>query len=173
MTATYLVRNPPAGYRPVEGRRQRVLIDRRRAGDDDRLRLRSEQRRRQRAQLLADGEPGPVGTEPVKANALLAIIGVRFHIGNGLQCTLEFLPIEEPCPRLDVLAVSKMASEQGRYKLINGHVIPCGQLGRLVVQILRNRDVLAHIPSRFILLASVPKPFASATQSNDTCSKNR
>src|SRR5215213_4424740 len=50
--------------RAVKGSGEGVLIDRRRAGDDDRLRLGPDQRRDERSQLLAEGEPGRIRAEP-------------------------------------------------------------------------------------------------------------
>ena len=53
-----------------------MLVDRRRAGDDDRLRLGPDQRRDERPQLLAEGEPGRIRAEP-------AVDAERFPLLEG------------------------------------------------------------------------------------------
>ena len=84
---------PPRPMRAVEGGGEGVLVDRRRAGDDDRLRLGPDQWREERPQLLTEGEPGRIRAEPAVDTEGLPLLQRAQRLGLGIA---ERSPSEFP-----------------------------------------------------------------------------
>src|SRR5215213_1196944 len=74
----------PSAMRAVKGSGEGVLVDRRRAGDDDRLRLSPDQRHKERPQILAEGEPGRIRAEPAVDTERLPLLERAQRLGLGV-----------------------------------------------------------------------------------------
>jgi hypothetical protein len=101
--------------RPVEGSGQGVLVDRRRAGDDDRLRFGPDQRRQERAELLTDGEPGRIRAEPAVDAERLPLLEGAQRLGLGVAGEEpQRVPVEVDASRQQVKTLSEASQRIGR-----------------------------------------------------------
>src|SRR4051812_38146532 len=95
----------------VKSGRERVLVDRRRAGDDDRLRLGPDERREERPQLLAEREPGRIRAEPAVDTERLPLLERPQRLGLGVAGEeSQRVPIQVDASRRQVKALPE-ASE--------------------------------------------------------------
>src|ERR1035441_9768595 len=76
--------------------------------------------------------------------ALQAILLVRFHVWDCVQCPLELVSVEEFRAGLDVLMTCDAIREQSRHELLHRDVVPGGEFGSPFVQIFRYYDAFAH-----------------------------
>src|ERR1022692_2761105 len=76
--------------------------------------------------------------------ALQAILLVRFHVWDCVQCPLELVSVEEFRAGLDVLMTCDAIREQSRHELLHRDVVPGGEFGSPFVQIFRYCDAFAH-----------------------------